>query len=473
VIAIAAGLLVAATLAPPSLAAPTPRIVNGTPTDAAAFPFVAALLETDVHRRQGVYQAQFCGASLTAPAALVTAAHCVVDQKTGDRLDPAEILVSFGPNLKNPNPRVIGISKIDVHPNYRLQTADNDIAVLTLAQPITDVPVVPVVTPALLDDYTEAGTQATIVGWGNTASSGNEFPDVLRSGRVEIFPAPSCGEGKPYRVGGVRFNGFRADEATPDNMICAAGVTEDLDVIDACQGDSGGPLLVGVGAERRLVGVVSWGERCAGYFPGVYTRISSELKFLQSTGAIPTIAPSAPPIVGAVVIDGGVRVTTVAPSDGSEVTAFAVSVVDPTTGQVRSCTSAPTRRAGTCTVGGLVNGNRYLVNAIYGSPLGNSPVSANIEVTPSTQPIAGVIRDWRRDGARTRFRITPSDPNGTPLASDRVICTSKKGRVTRGSITEGQSRLPLAPGTYSCVVRIETAAGAAESMATPVRISRS
>lgn len=472
-IAIAFGVLVVLGLAPAAAAAPTPRIVNGAPADPAAFPFVAALLDADSYRTQGVYQAQFCGASLTAPSVLVTAAHCVVDQKTGERLDPAEILISFGPTLKNATPRVIGITEITVHPNYRLRTADNDIAVLTLAQPITDIPVIPVVSLAKLEDYTTAGTKATIVGWGNTASSGNVFPDALRSGQVEIFPSMSCGNGKSYVVDGVRFRGYRSSEASAANMICAAGVTADAEVIDACQGDSGGPLLVGTGAERRLVGVVSWGERCASYFPGVYTRVSSELEFLRVTGAIPTVAPTAPPRVTVVGRDGQVRVTTVAPSDGSEVTAFAVSVIDAATGQVRTCASAPTRRTGTCTVSGLVNGTRYLVNAIYGSPLGNSPVSPDVEVTPSTQPIAGAIRDWTRDGDRVRFRITPSDANGQPVAGDQVICTNAAGGVIRGALAEGRAALSLPPGTYSCVVRIETTAGSAESSPTPVRISRS
>jgi len=473
VIAIAFGVLLVLGIAPAATAAPTPRIVNGAPADPAAFPFVAALLDADSYRKQGVYQAQFCGASLTAPSVLVTAAHCVVDQKTGERLDPTEILVSFGPTLKNATPRVIGITEITVHPNYRLRTADNDIAVVTLAQPVTDIPVIPVVSLAKLEDYTTAGTKATIVGWGNTASSGNVFPDALRSGQVEIFPSMSCGNGKSYVVDGVRFRGYRSSEASAANMICAAGVTADAEVIDACQGDSGGPLLAGTGAERRLVGVVSWGERCASYFPGVYTRVSSELEFLRVTGAIPAVAPSAPPRVTAVGLDGQVRVTTVAPSDGSEVTGFAVSVIDATTGQVRTCASAPTRRSGTCAVSGLANGTRYLVNAIYGSPLGNSPVSPNTEVTPSTQPIAGVIRDWKRDSGRVRFRATPSEPNGQSVSADIVICTPAEGDAIRGPISRGRATLALPPGTYSCVVRIETAAGAAESSPTPVRISRS
>lgn len=458
---------------PSASAAPEPRIVNGIPADPAAFPFVAALLEAGVYRKQGAYQAQFCGASLTAPTVLVTAAHCVVDEKTGDHIPPEDLLVGFGSALKSPSLRVVGITDIQVHPGYRLRTTENDIAVINLAQPITDIPLIPVVKLAQLDEYTRPGTVATIVGWGNSTATGNSFPESLRTGQVKIFPTPSCGRGEPYKVDGVRFNGFRSDEASPENMLCAAGVNEFAEVIDACQGDSGGPLLVGTGAERRLVGVVSWGERCASYFPGVYTRVSSELEFLRRTGAIPTIAPSAPPQLSVAARDGEVRVTTVAPSDGSEVTAFAVSVVNPTTGEVRSCTSVPTRRTGTCSVTGLVNGTRYLVNAIYGSPLGNSPVAPNVEVIPSIQPLAGRILEKKRDGDRIRFRVIPSDPNGQAVVSDQVLCTNTSGRVARGDIDEGQARLSLRPGSYTCVVRIETSAGIAESAATPVRISRS
>ena len=458
--------------APMADAAPEPRIINGVPADPGDFPFMAAVLDADAYRKQGAYQAQFCGASLTAPTVLVTAAHCVVDQKTGDRTPAGELLVSFGQGLRGASLRVLEVARVDVHPGYRLRTAENDIAVLTLAQPVTDIPLIPVVKLAQLGDYTSAGSRATVVGWGNTSATGNVFPESLRSGEVEIFPAPSCGRGKPHVIEGVRFNGFRSDEASSENMLCAAGVTETAEVIDACQGDSGGPLLVGKGDDRRLVGVVSWGERCASYFPGVYTRVSAELEFLRQTGAIPTIAPTAPPQVVAVGRDAEVRVTAVAPSDGSDVTGFAVSVVDPVTGEVRTCSSAPVKRRGTCSVTGLVNGTGYQVTAIYGSPQGNSPVSAPLDVIPTTLPTAGTIRDRKRDWNTVRFRVTPSDANGQSLVSDEVVCT-REGRVVRGAITEGRARLTLRPGVYTCAVRIETAAGVSESASMPVRIRRS
>ena len=44
-------------------------------------------------------------------------------------------------------------------------------------------------------------------------------------------------------------------------MICAG--YRGLGGKDACQGDSGGPLICNHGNKAVLVGVVSWGRRCA------------------------------------------------------------------------------------------------------------------------------------------------------------------------------------------------------------------
>jgi V8-like Glu-specific endopeptidase len=55
-------------------------------------------------------------------------------------------------------------------------------------------------------------------------------------------------------------------------MLCAIE-----DNVNACHGDSGGPLYDKT--NNVLVGVVSWGWKCASKgYPGVYSRVSSGVR---------------------------------------------------------------------------------------------------------------------------------------------------------------------------------------------------
>lgn len=54
------------------------------------------------------------------------------------------------------------------------------------------------------------------------------------------------------------------NELVDDNTICTVNWT------GLCEG-AGSPLVIG----NFVVGVVSWGFRCGGGFPDVYTRVSS------------------------------------------------------------------------------------------------------------------------------------------------------------------------------------------------------
>ncbi len=53
--------------------------------------------------------------------------------------------------------------------------------------------------------------------------------------------------------------------------------------IDTCQGDSGGPLMAFVNNVWVLAGITSSGEGCAQPgFPGIYTRVSAFISFIDS-----------------------------------------------------------------------------------------------------------------------------------------------------------------------------------------------
>ncbi len=456
----------------------SPRVIHGVDADVGQFPFLAALLNTKDLQQKGVFQAQFCGATLTSPNTLVTAAHCVVDQKTGEQHDPADITAGFTRNLDSLNIRLVQVTNVSVHPGYEIETSANDIAVLTLAVPVSDIPPLGPLIPELAVEYTAAGSPAQVAGWGNIVISGNKYPTIFRIGDVKIFPDSSCGEGKRNIINGVTFNGFSKSEVDSSVMICAAGVNSNKEIVDACQGDSGGPLIATGSAGPKLVGVVSWGEDCASKYPGVYSRVSALNAFLQSAGAMPISIPTVPPTVSVTPLLGEIKITMTGSQGETTVTQYAATVVgpnpaSPTTTQTLNCFAAPTKQSssGSCSVTGLLTGAQYTVTAISANELGNSSASAPVVAVPSDQPIAGEFRSVKFIRTSARFGLTPSNANSSPLEAERVICSPvgsgaiRSARVTGDSVIVGN----LTQKKYKCIIRIVTDAGLADSVEKVIR----
>jgi trypsin len=452
----------------------TPRVINGDLGKAGEFPYLVSLLDSRKYASDGAFQAQFCGGTLTTSTTVVTAAHCVVSER-GVVTAPSAILVGFGSDLGSPSLRVVGVSAVTPNPAYNTRSAANDIAVLTLAEPVTDItPLMPILREEVATSFT-TGTPLWVAGWGNLSTTGRDFPEVFRVGRLVLFPDATCGGGAEHVVNGVRFLGFGASDADAAVMFCAAGV-QNGKRIDSCQGDSGGPVVAGTGAAARLVGIVSWGEECAADYPGVYTRVSAELDFLVSTGALVVAPPTAPPSITVAVQSSALTVAFTQAPDGSIARAFAASAVDTTTGQVFSCTTGATGVPSTCTIAGLTNGVPYAVTAITGTAMGDSPVSAPVIGIPQPIPTAGSIKRVARFApGSVRLFLTPTADNGSPLTAQLVVCTPE-GRTTgvrqgtvNGStaVVTGMRRL-----TYSCAVQASNAVGTANGPARSITIRR-
>lgn len=431
------------------LISPATAVVHGDPATPGQAPFAVAILDATTLEREGPYKAQFCGGALTTPTTVVTAAHCTLKPGSRTTADPSELVIGLGRALRPADLRIMRIARIDTHPLYRGEGGRNDVAVLTLAEPATGVPTVPVLTARDRSGLTKAGAPAIVAGWGNTSHEGNDYPIALTIGKVTIFPPNACGGGDPYAVGQVIFDGYTSRDADPRTMLCAAGVNAANEIIDSCQGDSGSPLIVGEGAEVRLAGVVSWGQDCASPSPGVYTRLSAMESFLGRAGALAQQAPGAP-VISASPLDGGLRISFTSVS-GSVATLIATA--RDADGTLRSCASLPSRTIvpATCVIEGLANDLPVTVTAVAANAIGTSEPSAPTTASARSLPDPGKILRLRDRGfGSAQATVTPSPVERT------LACVSGSGRSITARVApwvQSVTLRKLRPRDYVCVLR--------------------
>ena len=141
-------LAVTAALLQPSAAALEPRVINGVEPAAGDMPFLVSIMNANDYARDGAFQAQYCGGALTSESTVVTAAHCLINPKSGRLATPSEILIGLGPSLRAPTLVAVPITKFVIHPQYDLRTARYDIAVLTLATALPDAPTITPLRPS-------------------------------------------------------------------------------------------------------------------------------------------------------------------------------------------------------------------------------------------------------------------------------------------------------------------------------------
>ncbi|WP_328470262.1 S1 family peptidase [Streptomyces sp. NBC_00448] len=234
-------------------------VVGGTPTTTQQEPWVVALSSRS--RFGDDRSGQFCGGVAVGARTVVTAAHCFGKEALGvsdwQQLPDLRVIADRT-DLSGDSGEELRLSKVWVNPNFDQTTNANDVAVITLAEPLPDGAAIPMAEPSDTDSY-RPGTQAQVYGWGDTTGNG-DYATALRTANVTVFADSVCEQAYP---------GGSVGSYVPASMMCAGAQQGGR---DACQGDSGGPLVVA----GRLVGLVSWGNGCAmADYPGVYTRVSA------------------------------------------------------------------------------------------------------------------------------------------------------------------------------------------------------
>ncbi len=235
-------------------ASPTPDIIGGTPTTVGQYPTVVGL----------EIWSFLCTGTLVAPTWVLTAGHCVdpavvmlpsqeavtssvkVHFHTVDIVDDPGTVLEASATFKDP--------LFDPRPDH---LGANDLGLIQLATPVTDVTPSPINLSAAM---APVGTVATLVGYGLTASPG----------------APSGSTGIEFELTNRISILCSSKSINSDiNLLCFA----QADNKGTCSGDSGGPAFAIINGKQTLVGVTSFGDpQCASY--GADTRIDIEQQFL-------------------------------------------------------------------------------------------------------------------------------------------------------------------------------------------------
>jgi hypothetical protein len=404
-------LVAAAARAPGADAAPRkPFVVGGTLIPIESVPYQVFLRIGD---NMG------CGGSVLDATHILTAAHCVVPTGQTAPRPPASITVmagfadttTWGGGTPPAGTQVAGVANVRGHPLYDEPTKSDDVAVLTLAQPLN-----------LSGRRTRAIALAP-VGGGPAPGTAVGFSGY--GAQVEgVFP-----NGKLY---GATLTVIGDDQCRPNIAVNASASVQCVAAGDqaACFGDSGGPLTAG----GLQVAVASYAPQngCARGPSGFSDVTAPEVRaFIDGAAEIP-MAPrqSDPALLYSVNPPVQGSPMTCAPGTWSNAPALGYTFVNDATGVAVQSGASPTFVPSAAHLGAPI---ACVVAASNGGGTSWARTGTTAAILRDVVPPNSALASVRCRKRRCTVRLAAADPNSQGALRVRVGAERRvRGRCGKG-----------------------------------------
>lgn len=171
-------------------------------------------------------------------------------------------------DLDNEKAVDVKIKSFMIHPEYASRTKYNDVALLELERSIDESEFNRLLLPCCLHTENELISNLNITGWGRNNSDSSFTVNWLQVASVSEVTMEDCNR---------NYANLRTTELLK-SQLCARGINS----ADTCQGDSGGPIQYLKDEQLHIVGITSFGIGCGSLLPGIYSRVSSYIDWIEN-----------------------------------------------------------------------------------------------------------------------------------------------------------------------------------------------
>ena len=254
-----ASTLLASMLTAPFVTPQASAVVFGSemPNASVTAPWVASIWYTKNINQKAEF---ICTGSLIKADIVITAAHCTFDK--------GFYWVKLGADTLEGDQPLLEVSGTWRDTRYSKKTITNDLGLLKLTRPVTNVRPVSLPTSSQISKVSKL-SKFKMYGWG--LDQNEEVAKFLRTANLDLQDAAA------KRAYGGTFK--------PQIMLASGRyIKAEKLYAGGCHGDSGGPLIGVIDGKPTLVGLTSWGsaEGCDRGKPTIFTRVTYYLNDISN-----------------------------------------------------------------------------------------------------------------------------------------------------------------------------------------------